>query len=161
MVLKQYFDKASTVTQSASWNSPASNHRSALRQLLDSRTICPLSTGFVCPREQYHRRREGSMDDKPDTAFVFDALPEGSIRLLRIAISEDDPASVDLHIQTVPLGVAPTFDALSYVWGPNPDRQLYHIRCTDETTRKTGWLPIVPNLLGAMPWLRVFSTVPI
>ena len=101
------------------------------------------------------------MDDKPDTAFVFDALPEGSIRLLRIAISEDDPASVDLHIQTVPLGVAPTFDALSYVWGPNPDRQLYHIRCTDETTRKTGWLPIVTNLLGAMPWLRVFSTVPI
>ena len=63
-----------------------------------------------------------------DVSFAYDALPKGSIRLIKVHNSDIFPPGdgiIDCSLQKFPLSESPPYTALSYVWGTdNPTREL-------------------------------------
>ena len=63
-----------------------------------------------------------------DVSFAYDAIPKGSIRLIKVHNSDIFPPGdgiIDCSLQKFPLSESPPYTALSYVWGTdNPTREL-------------------------------------
>ncbi|TAQ88902.1 hypothetical protein B7494_g2779 [Chlorociboria aeruginascens] len=95
----------------------------------------------------------------PNQSFVYDELPDHSIRLLDILEQENEPNNVALRLKTYQLKNAPDFNALSYVWGQSTDK--YQVPCWSERDSHAGLITITSNLFNALPFLKAASSRPI
>lgn len=95
--------------------------------------------------------------DVPNSRFVYDELPEHSIRLLDIIEQENRANRFCLRLRTCQLSDAPAFSALSYVWGDYT--MSFRVPCsTDEQgSHATGYITVGPSLFRALPFLRAAS----
>ena len=95
----------------------------------------------------------------PNQSFVYDELPDHSIRLLDILKQENEPNRIALRLKTYQLNDAPDFNALSYVWGQSPD--INQVPCRSEQDSHAGEITVTSNLFKALPFLVAASSRPI
>ena len=93
------------------------------------------------------------------SSFVYDVLPEGSIRLLELLDAQNDSETITFNLRTYRLDDAPDFNALSYVWGANTNKR--QVRCISKITPDGALLSITPNLFEALPFIKAASARPI
>jgi hypothetical protein len=92
----------------------------------------------------------------PKQSFVYDELPDHSIRLLDIVKQENGPNRIALQLKTYQLNDAPDFNALSYVWGQSPE--MHQVPCWSERDSHVGEITVTLNLFKALPFLEAASS---
>ena len=95
----------------------------------------------------------------PNQKFVYDELPDHSIRLLYIFKQENEPNRIVLRLKTYQLNDAPDFNALSYVWGQSPE--MHQMLCQSEQDSHAGEITVTSNLFKALPFIKAASSRPI
>lgn len=100
---------------------------------------------------------------QPNQAFVYDELPDNSIRLLEMSTQKDDSNRITFELRTYHLNKAPPFNALSYVWGQS--LQQHTVPCGSGRgapgASSASQLTITSNLFHALPFLHAASRRPI
>ncbi len=95
----------------------------------------------------------------PNQSFVYDKLPDRSIRLLDNIEQENRPNRFGLQLNTYQMNDAPDFNALSYVWGESVDTT--RLPCWSERDSPAAEINVTSNLLHALPFLKAASSRPI
>lgn len=95
----------------------------------------------------------------PNQSFVYDELPDHSIRLLEIIKQENQLNGVALRLKTYNLTDAPAFNALSYVWGESSEN--YRVPCQGERDGNAAEITVTSNLFKALPFIEAASSRPV
>lgn len=96
---------------------------------------------------------------QPGQDFVYDELPDHSIRLLDMFTQEDAPNRIAFRLRTYHLNEAPPFHALSYVWGQSLEQ--HKVPCRKNGESSASQITIASNLFHALPFLKAASNRPI
>ncbi|KAK4450239.1 heterokaryon incompatibility protein-domain-containing protein [Podospora aff. communis PSN243] len=89
--------------------------------------------------------------------YIYSPLPPAparTIRLIRVLPSSDPLASIAVEIESHGLSSAPSYDAISYVWG-DPSESLRPITCDGFT------IQVTPNLHWALRRVRCLDGDPV
>ncbi|KAF2454933.1 heterokaryon incompatibility protein-domain-containing protein [Lineolata rhizophorae] len=84
-----------------------------------------------------------------DATYIYEPLDDSTtwIRILELQPSANPTAPICCHLHSMPISYAPTYEAISYVWGAEPASRL--VQCSGRN------LAIKPNLHDALMRLRL------